>query len=87
MNYYILSSLSVIMSLLTVFQPMQRRVALTNPMEMPMPMCHSTGDGMAAFVDDPKFVALHPAPRSRDGRQRGILRAKEGSWGRVLGDE
>ena len=71
MNYFILSSLSVIMSLLTVFQPMQRRVALTNPMEMSMPMCHSTGDGMAAFVDDPKFVALHPAPLPLDYAEMG----------------
>ena len=62
MNYFVISSLSFILSLLAVFQPMQRQMAPLSPDEAPMPMCHSTNDGMAAFVDDPNFIALHPAP-------------------------
>lgn len=63
MNNFILSSLSVLLSMLTVYQPFQRQTVMVNPMEAPMPMCHTDPtEGMAAFVNDPNFVALHPSP-------------------------
>lgn len=72
MNNFILSSLSVILSLWTIYQPIQRQGVLINPLDVPMPMCHTTPtDGMAAFVDDPNFIALHPVPLPLDYAEMG----------------
>ena len=71
MNYFLISSLSIVLSLLSVFQPTRYNAPAVNPAAAPMPMCHTDNDGMAAFVDDPKFVALHPAPLPLDYAEMG----------------
>ncbi|AEE49259.1 dienelactone hydrolase family protein [Haliscomenobacter hydrossis] len=71
MNYFLISSLSIVLSLLTVFQPIRYNTPAVNPVDAPMPMCHNDNEGMAAFVDDPKFVALHPSPLPLDYAEMG----------------
>jgi carboxymethylenebutenolidase len=71
MNYFMLSSLSIVLSLLSIFQPKPSVSPLLNPAQAPIAMCHSGDLGMAAFVDDPNFVALHPSPLPLDYNELG----------------
>ncbi|TAE52163.1 MAG: dienelactone hydrolase [Bacteroidetes bacterium] len=59
MNYFFISSLTVVLSLAAAFQPASRN----NPrVQAPMTMCHGSVEGMTAFVGDPAFTLLHPSP-------------------------
>jgi carboxymethylenebutenolidase len=63
MNYFLISSLTIVLSFFGIFQPVNFNPVATNPMDAPMPMCHDGGDDMAVFVSNPRFAAFHPAPQ------------------------
>lgn len=77
MHYLSVSLAALLLSLFGYFQspaPQTTAVAVANPLEAPMPMCHTGGPGpddMAAFASDPAFQALHPSPLPLDYDEMG----------------
>ncbi len=59
MNNLFIYTLSLLFTMAGAFPPARPAAA---PAKAPMTMCHGGAEGMSAFVSDPAFVAMHPAP-------------------------